>query len=135
PKLPPPDLKPSPRPDPKPEQYGSVEHRIMHDLVNQTVTVRLRSVHNEKTDDGATTADELTSSDYTVSQKNPAEATLRVNDVYTIQAPGGLFRIEASEVVASDITSFRYITEVDVKVDGKPHFSKSWTISVPRKLN
>jgi hypothetical protein len=39
------------------------------------------------------------------------------------------------EKLASDATSFRYLMEVEITLDGKPHIHRSWTISVPRMLN
>ena len=74
-------------------------------------------------------------SSYTVSEKNPADATLRATHTYTMKRPDGEYQIEANEVLTSDVTSFRYLTDVEVKVDGKRHFDKSWRVSVPRKLN
>lgn len=139
PKLPPPDLKPSPRPPLKLEEFEQVfpkaEHTITQDFVNQTVTVHLRSIRREKSEDGLTSGTEVTHSSYTVSDANPADATLKAAHEYTIVRPEGEIKVEANEVVASDISSFRYLVRLDITVDGKPHFRKDWTVSVPRKLN
>ena len=42
---------------------------------------------------------------------------------------------EANEIVSSDADSFRFLSEVEVQVDGRRHFHKSWNVTVPRKLN
>jgi predicted acyl esterase len=133
-KLAPPKFKPSPRPPRQDEEMPKAIHEISHDLVNDTVTVTLESVRDEKTEDGRKHA-ETTHSTYTVSRKNPSDAQLKANHMYTIMRPDGTYHIEANEIVASDLTSFRYLTEVEVRVDGKRHFQKSWRVSVPRRLN
>ncbi len=135
PKLPPPDITPSPRMPPKPDEFGRAEHKITHDLVNQTVTVNLVKTSSGKAAFGQAESTRDIRSTYTVSEKNPADATLKSIHRYSIKRPDGDYEVEASEVLASDITSFRYLTAVDVKVDGKRHFNKSWKVSVPRKLN
>ncbi|MFN0170957.1 MAG: CocE/NonD family hydrolase [Bryobacteraceae bacterium] len=135
PKLPAPRLKPSPRPPQKDEEIPKAVHEISQDLVNQTVTVTLESVRDEKSEDGKTKGAETTHSTYTVSRTNPADAVLKSSHKYTIVRADGTYYIEANEIVASDLTSFRYLTEVEVTIDGKRHFNKSWKVSVPRRLN
>lgn len=39
------------------------------------------------------------------------------------------------EWVDDDAKVFRHLEDVEVTVDGKRHFNKSWTLSVPRVLN
>lgn len=135
PKLPEPKLKPSPRPQVKPEDLGIPKHYITYDLVNRTTTVHLESFRTENTENGRASGEELTRSTFTVSEDNPADAVLKAMHAYTIKRPEGTFQIDAHEVVTSDVSSFRYLTQVEVKLDGKPHFDKSWRVSVPRKLN
>jgi hypothetical protein len=135
PRLPKPDLKPSPRPLQTPGEIPKQEHRITHDWVNQTTTVHLKSTRIEKSDNGRTENREITESTFTVSQANPADAVLKANHEFLMIRPEGEYHVEADESVVSDADSFRYLSEVHVTVNGKPHFNKSWNVTVPRKLN
>ena len=135
PKLPPPDFKPSPRPAPKLEDLNDVEHEITRDLVNDTITVHLAAKSSGKTDDGRRQTQRHVSSHYTVSKANPADASMRAGCTLTLDGPEGEIKVESSETLVSDVTSFRFLTQVEVTVQGKTHFNKSWRVSVPRRLN
>jgi predicted acyl esterase len=135
PALPPPDLHPSAHVPPKPEDFGTSEHTITRDLVNQTVTVNLVKTTQSKSADGLTASLRDIRSSYTVSRTRPADATIRATMTYDIQRPEGKIHVQASDTLASDAASFRYLTEVEITLDGKPHFRKSWRVSVPRMLN
>ena len=43
--------------------------------------------------------------------------------------------VESNQVLSSDLESFRFLSQVEMTVDGKSHFNQSWGVSVPRKLN
>jgi hypothetical protein len=135
PRLPTPDLKPSPRPLPTPEEIPTAEHKITRDLVNQTVTVSLARNTTAKSDDGRTESHRRTWSIYTVSQTRPADTVLEASHEYTMIRPEGKIKVEANEVVTSGIESFHYSTQVEITVDDKRHFQKKWSASVARKLN
>jgi putative CocE/NonD family hydrolase len=142
PKLPPPALTPSPHREPTDSDYGGSSHKIMHDLVNETVTVELERISGILPNTGATRAPfgETTSrrearSRYTVSRKNPAGTHLTAEHVYTLSRPEGDIRIEANESLASDAQTFRFQSRVEIRVDGKMHFSKNWRASRPRLLD
>ena len=135
PKLPPPDLKPSPTPVPKPEEKMKTKHRIIQDLVNQTTTVELMRSGSSKSENGQTEWTRNLQSAYTVSHTDPANAVLKATCEYTIIRVGEIIKVEANEVTSSDITSFRHLTEVEVTLNGRRHFHKSWEVSVPRKYN
>ncbi len=135
PKLPTPEFKPSPRPAPKLQDLNTVKHEITRDLVSDTVTVHLMAQRNGKSDDGRRQTGRYISSNYTVSKANPAEASMRAGCRLTLNGPEGEIIVESSETLVSDITSFRFLTQVEVTVQGKPHFNKSWRVSVPRRLN
>ncbi len=130
PRLSAPDLKPSPRPPAKMEDISqSTRHEIKHDLVNETVTATLERISETGPAPG------LAHSTYTVSQSNPAETVLKARYVYEVPPAGSRMTVEANESLASDPESFHFLSQVEVTVDGKPHFQKSWRVSVPRKLN
>ena len=135
PTLPTPEFKPSPRPAPKLTDLNNVDHEIIRDLVNDTVTVLLTAKSDRKSDDGRRETERYMSSSYTVSRANPAEASMRAGCKLTLDGPEGEIKVESSETLVSDITSFRFLTQVEVTVVGKTHFNKSWRVSVPRRLN
>ncbi len=135
PKLPAPDLAPSPHRAPKPEDFGTAEHTVTRDLVKQTVTVSLIKTLRSKSAGGRTTSLRDIRSNYTVSRAHPADASMHSALHYVITRPEGEIQVQSNEVLASDAVSFRYLSQVEIKMDGKPHFQKSWRISVPRRLN
>jgi hypothetical protein len=136
PKLPEVHFLPSPRDTPTDESIPKATHTITHDLVNGTVTVRLENFRSvEMAEDGRMGSQETSTSSYTVSKNNPADAELQARHEYVVVGPDGDIKVEANEVVSSDVSSFRYMTDVHITVGGKPHFQKSWRVSVPRKLN
>ena len=118
PRLPGPELAPSPNPLPDPESLKKPEHLIILDLVNQTATVAVNS-----------------QSRFTVSMKEPANATMKGTSTLLISKPDLEIRVEAQCVTVSSATTFRHLVEVEVTVNGKRHFDKSWTVVVPRDRN
>ena len=123
-----PDLRPSPNPLPDPETIKKPEHTVTYDLVNETTTVRTASPPG-----GPGGTSNRTS--FTVSGKNPAEAVLRGSYEYVINRPESDIKVEAQCVTASDAKTFRHLVEVEVTVNGKRHFNKSWSVQAPRGLN
>ena len=124
PKLPEPGLKRLPNADPD-DLAQPKEYSITRDLVNNTTTLRLHVVRGTF----------LIDSRYTVSSENPARATVNAKAVYTVDRPESKIRVESNELTTSNETSFRYVADVEVTVNGARHFNKSWSITVPRQLN
>ena len=135
PKLSPPDLRVSPRREPTDADFAGSSHRITSDLVNDAVTVELEHVGGTTASFGDSTSRREACSWYTVSRRNPAVASLRAEHIYTIIRPEGCIRIQANETLASDAQAFRFQSRVQIDVDGKPHFQKSWRASRPRLLD
>jgi hypothetical protein len=92
PKLPAPDLKPSPNPLPAPETVKKPEYTVTYDLINQTVSVRTATGPT-----GSTT--------FTVSPKNPADAVLRATQDFVVSKPDMQVKVETQCVTASDATT------------------------------
>ena len=126
PELPRPDLKILPPADPKKLSKPS-EYSITQDLANQTTTVRLVR--------GSEESGNLTSSSFTVSSQHPANAVLKARALRTVNRPESRIQVEANETTSSDALSFRHLVQVEILVNGKRHFQKSWSVTVPRKLN
>lgn len=127
PMLPVPALLPSPKPDPKPENAPATEHQITHDLVKGTVTVHLRRSSKLGEDE------RRAQSWYTVSRANPANAGMRASNEYTLGPANRRIKVEANETLTSDRESFHFLSDVEVTVNGKRHWQKSWQTSVPRR--
>jgi uncharacterized protein len=139
PKLAAPQLPPSFRPVQTAEELAAMQpvHHITFDPVNETVTMTEEaSGKATKSELDSTLSRSESRSTFTVSDKNPAEATEKSTSDLYFEYPGGMqIQIESNEVVTSDQNSFLYMPHVDVLVNGKQRFSKSWTIQVPRNLN
>jgi hypothetical protein len=118
--------------------FGQMEHRITLDLVKGTVTqhIKKRALSPSTSVDGLTTTSITTESSFTISDTDPAEAVL-TSECHCIinRQRSPEVSVCAEEVLASDISSFRYVSEVTVKIDGKQHFHKCWRVSVLRKLD
>jgi putative CocE/NonD family hydrolase len=118
PKLPPVDFAPSPNPLPDPETIPKPEHKVILDLVNQTATVATND-----------------QSRFTVSMKEPAKATMKGTGSVVISKPDQEIRVDAQCVTVSNAATFRHMVEVEVTVNGRRHFARSWTVVVPREGN
>jgi putative CocE/NonD family hydrolase len=125
PALPPPNLPPSPVPLPDPKEVRKPEYKVSLDLINQTTTVS--TVTGKPGSESHTT--------FTVSDRNPAEAVMKSTFDYTVAQPDGEIKVKTQSITTSDEKVFRHIMDLEITVDGKPHFSKSWTLSIPRELN
>ena len=121
PKLPAPDLKPSPNLLPEPETVAKPQHTVTFDLVNETTTL--------------TTIQPTANATFTVSNKNPGEAVMKATRELVVSKPGSEIKVEAQSVTSSDTKVFRHLVEVEVLVNGKRHFQKSWSVVEPRGLN
>jgi len=95
--------------------------------VNETATVRLSIDDREY--------GRIIESSFTVSSKEPANAVLKARTIRSMDRPGMEVRVEANEVTRSDSKAFHHMGQVEVRVNGKSHTNKSWSVSVPRKLN
>ncbi len=117
PALAPPCFVDSPHPVPDLERPG---YELKWDLIDDTVTCELT---------GSSGANR---SRYTVSNRVPAIASIQSNFLCTVPHPILDIRVAASCQTASDRTSYTHAAQVEITVNGKRHFSRSWTESVPR---
>jgi len=135
-KLPEPSLKPWLYAMPEREKVPKPTYEIIQDLINRTTTVRLGAKGATRGNDGVTEMSHVLDSSYTVSDSDPADTVLKSRCCYTVKRPGiDNITVEANEVVASDVNSFCYVSQVHITVNEKPYFDKSWTVSIPRQLN
>jgi hypothetical protein len=97
---------------------------VQRDLIGQTISV------NYTTRSGVG----VNRSNYTVNIAKPAEATVKSEFDYPFERAGMSVQVKSQCVTRSDETSFHHLTEVEITVNGRPHWNKSWTESVPRGL-
>ena len=128
PALPAPVFKPSPHPDPKLEDVPRPEHTVTQDLVNQTTTTSFASP-------SGTPVRGVNRSSFTVSQKDPADATIQSSYEFPVPLLGSDVNVSAQSTLASDKASYRHLVEIEITINGMRHFHKSWSVTVPRKLN
>ena len=117
--LPAPAFDASPHPA-APETLERPEYALTLDLVNDSVTCNLVS------------AGGANRSRYTVSNRDPAHAS--IDSSYTCAVPHATLdiRVTATCQTVSDATAYTHAAQVEITVNGRPHFRKSWTDSVPR---
>jgi putative CocE/NonD family hydrolase len=121
PRLPLPDLLISPNPLPKPNEVQKSEKTVTFDLVNQSTTVSVGKAPHVST--------------FTVSDADPAVAIAKSANTYTVNRQGTDIQVGVQCVTSSDEATFRHLVEVEVTVSGKRHFTRSWSVVVPREMN
>jgi predicted acyl esterase len=122
PSVPAPRFLPSDFPPLPPDQIPTPDYSISRDLIRNTVTVHIRTLSGIGTN----------RSRYTVNVNRPAEAVVQSEYEYPMERPGMSIRVRSQCVTRSDERAFHHLTEVEVTVNGRPHWSKSWSVSVPR---
>ncbi len=121
-----PEFAPSPHPLPHAESLARPGYTFELDLVNDIVTCALRAP------EGGSTSNH---SRYTVSNRDPARTTIIGTATHTAVHPTLDIRVEATCQTSSDADTYAHLSQVRITVNGAPHFSKSWSESVPRKLS
>jgi len=119
-----PNLEPSPFPLPKRDGMPKPEYSITRDVANDTVTVAY------ETGSGVG----VNRSRFTVSRSDPARAVVESSYTMEVGQHGGAITIETQTVTSSDAGAFHHIVEAEIRIDGREHFRKSWSVSVPRGL-
>ena len=74
----------------------------------------------------------VNSSHFTVHVDRPAEAVVRSEFEYPLDRPGLSIRARSQCITRSDAKAFHHLTQVEITVNGRPYWSKSWSLSVPR---
>jgi hypothetical protein len=124
--LAPPEFAPSPHALPAAESLARPGYTFELDLVNDTVTCVLRAPEGGRTSNH---------SRYAVSNRDPAHITIIGSATHTAVHPTLDIRVEATCQTTSDADTYTHLSQVRITLDGAPHFSKSWSATVPRKLS
>ena len=69
---------------------------------------------------------------YTANVSRPAEAVVQSEYEDPMDRPGLSLRVRAQCITRSDEQAFHHVTEVEITMNGRPHWHKSWSVSVPR---
>ena len=109
------------------------EWRIEEDVLRGTVAVTIFDGGGSTQEDGS----RLYSSErlvLTASDADPAHARLESDIVYRWAGFGAEADISARGLIASDEGAFDVTVTLDVRLDGEPFFSRTWTERIPRNL-
>ncbi|MFC4273905.1 CocE/NonD family hydrolase [Achromobacter aloeverae] len=118
----PPSFAPSPHPLPAASEVPKATYTLTHDLAADTVVCTL----------GATGDGTVRRSDYTVSNRDPARASIVAEVRYRAPHPNMAIDIESNCQTTSTRSEFTHAAQVTIRIEGKVHFQKSWAESVPR---
>jgi len=107
------------------ENLAPPKFSVTRDIINDTATMSYemsggRQHHHE--------------ANFTVSAPNPAQAVVQANAQYSCDYQERHIIVDAQCVTSSDDQAFHHTAEVEITVNGKQHFNKSWKESVPRKF-
>ncbi len=120
--LPEPHFLPSEFPPDPPDRVPTPAYAIERDLVRRTTSVR----YTTRSGIG------INRSEYTVSLDRPAEAVVQSEFDYPLERPGLSIHVQSHCVTRSDARALHHLTDIEITVNGRPHWRKSWTVSVPR---
>lgn len=104
-------------------QIPTPKYVIRRDMIQQQTTVEIRTQSGIGINESA----------YTVNHRQPAEAAIQSEYAYRLERPGMAIVVHAHCVTRSDLLAFHQLTEVEITVNGRPHWNRSWSLSVPRR--
>ena len=113
------------RPPARLEDLQAPAFVLSRDVIGETVSVEYSLSYGPRWDHRAR---------YTVSAKDPARASAEATARRGGEFAGRDVVVDARCVTSSDEREFRHTAEVEITVDGRPHFRKSWSASAPRRL-
>src|SRR6185295_6766549 len=115
-------FKPSDFPPLPPEQIPTPDYSATRDFIKNAMSVNIRTLSGAG----------VNRSHYKIHVDRPAEAVVRSEYEYPIERAGMSILVRSQCVIRSDAQSFHHLTQVEVTINGRPHWSKSWSVSVPR---
>jgi len=105
---------------------------IKNDIVNGRVEVKVGYEENGVIDK-RTNYLWILNSRMSTSKTDPGDTRVRTNCVYIIKGPLFKVKSEGVTIIQSSRESFNTSLNVDVELEDRPYFNKSWAISVPRR--
>ena len=120
----------------EPLVQGSAEKatwRVTRDHIYQTAEVRMRTAGRTRLNDQMESAQER---DVTcrVSEQNPAQASVRGLSRTTLYWPDRVIETRARGQIESNAAVFNVTIQLDITMDGVPHFNRRWVRTFPRHL-
>jgi predicted acyl esterase len=122
PPLPVPRFLPSDFPPLPPEQIPTLQYSVERDLIANVLTVHIKTLSGIG----------VNTSHYTVRVNRPADAVVQSEFEYPLDRPGMAIRVRSHCVARSDEQAFHHTTAVEITINGRLHWNKSWSVSVPR---
>ncbi len=105
-----------------PDQVPTPDYSVSRDFIKNAVTVSIRTLSGIG----------VNRSHFTVHVDRPAEAIVHSEFEYPLDRTGLSIRVRSQCVTRSDAQAFHHLTQVEITVNGRPYWSKSWSVSVPR---
>lgn len=134
PALPSPALRsPSPYESAAEVQVDRPIWRVTRDHMSATTEVLLKKASRTRVNDqlAFATSSEATAS---VSERNPARATIRGLSRVVLRWPERVIDAHARGQIESTATCLHATVNLEVTLDGVPHFSRRWVRTIPRHL-
>lgn len=134
PSPPPPRLRPPAPYEPTAEvQSDRPAWKVTRDYIAGTVEVYIRTGGRTRVGDEI----DFTSSrdaNALVHERNPARASIRGENQVALRWPNRTITTRARGQIESTETDFHVTIQLDVTMDGFPHFNKRWVRTIPRHL-
>jgi hypothetical protein len=107
--------------------------RVTHDHINRTAEVQMRTGGRTRLNEGREIEQER---DVTcmVSEQNPARASVRGLSRTTLTWTDRVIETQARGQIESTANAFHVTIQLDITMDGLPHFNKRWVRTFPRQL-
>jgi predicted acyl esterase len=116
------DFQPSEFPPLPPEQIPTPGYSVTRDLIHNELTVRIKTLSGVGTNQ----------SRYTVSVDRPAAAAIDSEYEYALERPRMSIKVRSHCLTRSNAQAFQHLTSVKVMINGRTHWRKNWSVSVPR---
>ena len=107
--------------------------RIARDPVTGTAELTIGSEGKTRLDEWHVLESSSTAT-ATVSERDPSRASMSGKQLVRYRWPIGTIEMNSRATIASDATTFHVTIGADITLDGRPHFSRRWVQSIPRKL-
>ena len=118
-----PDLGRSEQPPPIAYDLEPRKYRLSRDIVEETATVEYEVHYSPQWTHSASIS---------VSAKHPALCSVNSRSERNFLFDGQKIDVAASCETWSNETSFQHTTTVEISVNGRPYFTRSWSESSPR---
>jgi hypothetical protein len=112
---------------------GEPPWEIMHDVLNDRVGLRTHTRGTGRANPNTELTNEARLEVW-ASNRNPADVVATGKHHRRIVRADGVTTVDTSCRVRSTDTAFHVTIDIDITVNGAPHFQRHWTRSFPRAL-